>query len=515
MMAESVNDVATVQQGLLRNLDETDAALVSQSRMNRDLAQDLMSIRMIPFGNISDRLYRIARQTAKELGKKVTLDIRGTQVEIDRGVLEHMTAPLEHLLRNSMTHGIEDRATREKLGKPETGEIRLELRQEGNDIVLIMSDDGAGLNIERIRAKAVENGLMKETDTLSEMQIAEFIFGAGLSTAAEVTQLAGRGVGMDVVHNEVTALGGRIEMSWEKGKGARFTIFLPLTLAVTQALLVSAGGNTYAVQSVLVEQLQEYKPDSLASLYKDGAAQIATRRYPFYYLPQLLGQGEKLPEAKRHNWVMFARSGTQRCALHVDEVLGNQEIVIKNIGPQLSKVTGIAGATVSADGGVVLMLNPIQLVQRFDALTPGAIETTITPVVAEPVIVSLPTVMVVDDSLTVRKITGRLLARENYHVMTAKDGVDALEQLQEIIPDVMLVDIEMPRMDGFDLTRNVRNDPRLAGIPIIIISSRTADKHRKYGAEIGVNVFLGKPYQEDELLGHIATFVKGGGATIH
>jgi chemosensory pili system protein ChpA (sensor histidine kinase/response regulator) len=516
MMAESVNDVATVQQGLLRNLDETDAALIAQSRMNRELAQDLMSIRMVPFGNISDRLYRIARQAAKELGKKVTVDIRGSQVEIDRGVLERITAPLEHLLRNSMTHGIEDRATRERLGKSDTGEIRLELRQEGNDIVLIMSDDGAGLNIPRIRAKAIENGLMKETDDLSEMQIAEFIFGAGLSTATEVTQLAGRGVGMDVVRDEVTALGGRIEMAWEKDKGSRFTIFLPLTLAVTQALLVSAGGNTYAVQSVLVEQLQEYKPEGLESLYKDRAAQIAARRYPFYYLPQLLGQGDKMPEARRHNWVMFARSGTQRCALHVDEVLGNQEIVIKNIGPQLSKVPGIAGATVSTDGAVVLMLNPIQLVQRFDALTPVSVETTVSKLVPETVVVSTPTIMVVDDSLTVRKITGRLLARENYQVLTAKDGVDALEQLQETIPDVMLVDIEMPRMDGFDLTRNVRNDPRLAGIPIIIISSRTADKHRRYGAEIGVNVFLGKPYQEEELLTHIASFIKrGGGATLH
>ena len=515
MMAESVNDVATVQQGLLRNLDESDAALIAQSRMNRELAKDLMSIRMVPFGNISDRLYRIARQSAKELGKKVTVDIRGTQVEIDRGVLERMTAPLEHLLRNSMTHGIEERASREKLGKPETGEIRLELRQEGNDIVLTMSDDGAGLNIERIRAKAVENGLMKETDQLAEMQIAEFIFGAGLSTASEVTQLAGRGVGMDVVRNEVTALGGRIEMSWEKGKGSKFTIFLPLTLAVTQALLVSAGGNTYAVQSVLVEQLQEYKPDALAELYQNRAAQIAARRYPFYYLPQLLGQGDKVPETRRHNWVMFARTGTQRCALHIDEVLGNREIVIKNIGPQLSKVTGIAGATVSADGFVVLMLNPIQLMQRFDSLAPGA-EGVAAPVVVEQAVVALPTVMVVDDSLTVRKITGRLLARENYQVLTAKDGVDALEQLQEVIPDVMLVDIEMPRMDGFDLTRNVRNDPRLAGIPIIIISSRTADKHRKYGAEIGVNVFLGKPYQEDELLAHITSFIKRDkAATVH
>jgi chemosensory pili system protein ChpA (sensor histidine kinase/response regulator) len=507
MMAESVNDVATVQQGLLRNLDESDAALLAQSRMNRELARDLMSIRMVPFGNISDRLYRIARQTSKELGKKVTVDIRGSQVEIDRGVLERMTAPIEHLLRNSMTHGIEDRATREKFGKPETGEIRLELRQEGNDIVLAMSDDGAGLNIERIREKAIENRLMKATDNLSEMQIAEFIFGQGISTASSVTQLAGRGVGMDVVRNEVTALGGRIETAWEKNKGSRFTIYLPLTLAVTQALLVSAGGGTYAVQSVLVEQLQKYKPEALADLYRERSAQIAARRYPFHYLPQLLGQTDKFPEARRHNWVVFARTGTQRCALHVDEVIGNQEIVIKNIGPQLSRVTGIAGATVSADGKVLLMLNPIQLLQRAEAQAPVRTEPVVTVVPEQPV-VALPTVMVVDDSLTVRKITGRLLARENYQVMTAKDGVDALEQLQETIPDVMLVDIEMPRMDGFDLTRNVRNDPRLSKIPVIIISSRTADKHRKYATEIGVDVFLGKPYQEEELLGHIAAFLK-------
>ena len=509
MMAESVNDVATAQQGLLRNLDESDAALLAQSRMNRELARDLMSIRMVPFGNISDRLFRIARQTSKELGKKVTVDIRGSQVEIDRGVLERMTAPIEHLLRNSMTHGIEDRATREQLGKPETGEIRLELRQEGNDIVLVMSDDGAGLNIERIREKAIENGLIKATDKLSEMQIAEFIFGQGISTAAAVTQLSGRGVGMDVVRTEVTGLGGRIETTWEKNKGSRFTIYLPLTLAVTQALVVSAGGGTYAVQSVLVEQLQKYKPEALADLYRERSAQIAARRYPFYYLPQLLGQADKFPEARRHNWVIFARSGTQRCALHVDEVIGNQEIVIKNIGPQLSRVSGIAGATVSTDGRVLLMLNPIQLLQRAEAQAPLSTEPSVTIVPEQPV-VALPTVMVVDDSLTVRKITGRLLARENYQVMTAKDGVDALEQLQETIPDVMLVDIEMPRMDGFDLTRNVRNDPRLAKIPIIIISSRTADKHRLYATEIGVDVFLGKPYQEEELLGHIAAFLKRG-----
>jgi chemosensory pili system protein ChpA (sensor histidine kinase/response regulator) len=510
MMAESVNDVTTVQHALLRNLDHADAAIVSQARQNRELSQSLMSVRMVPFNALADRLYRIVRLTAKELGKKANLDIRGGQVELDRSVLEKMTGPLEHLLRNAITHGLEDGAQRLAAGKPEIGEISLSLSQEGNEVVIEMSDDGAGLNFERIRAKAIEQGLLAPDDRPDEATLTEFIFHPGFSTARELTEIAGRGVGMDVVKSETAQLGGRIEVGSTPGKGARFRIYLPLTLAVTQALLVRVGTRTYAIPSVMVEQVMELKEEAIERIRAEGAAEWLGNRYPYHFLPRLLGDFQAAPEQQRRYSLLLLRAGAQRVAVQVDELRGNQELVVKNIGPQLARVIGIAGATVLGDGEVVLILNPIALASR--EFRPAAAEPAApaAPQPEAPAAPRLPTVMVVDDSLTVRKIAGRLLSREGYHVLTAKDGVDALEQLLDVVPDVMLVDIEMPRMDGFDLTRNVRADARLKDIPIIMITSRTADKHRNYAREIGVNHYLGKPYQEEELLALIAGYVRQG-----
>lgn len=513
MMAESVNDVTTVQHALLRNLDHADAAIVSQARQNRELSQALMGVRMIPFNSVADRLYRVVRQTAKELGKKANLDIRGGQVELDRSVLEKMTGPIEHLLRNAITHGLEETVQRQAAGKSEIGEISLTLSQEGNEVVIDMVDDGAGLNFERIRNKAIEQGLLAPDQYPDEVILTDFIFHAGFSTAKELTEIAGRGVGMDVVKAETAQLGGRIEVSSTPGQGARFRIYLPLTLAVTQALLVRVGGRTYAIPSVMVEQVMELKEAAVEKIRADGAAEWLGNRYPYYFLPRLLGDAHSMPEQQRRYSLLLLRAGTQRVSVQVDELRGNQEVVIKNIGPQLARVVGIAGATVLGDGAVVLILNPIALASReimalaHEAAVPAA------PMAEAPAAPHLPTVMVVDDSLTVRKIAGRLLSREGYHVLTAKDGVDALEQLLDVVPDVMLVDIEMPRMDGFDLTRNVRADARLKDVPIIMITSRTADKHRNYAKEIGVNHYLGKPYQEDELLGLIAGYTRQATAT--
>ena len=515
MMAESVNDVATVQQNLLKNLDDADAALLAQGRLSRDLQNDLMRVRMVPFNNVAERLYRVVRQTAKELGKRANLDIRGTQTEIDRSVLERMTGPFEHLLRNAIAHGLEDPQGRAAAGKAEIGQIGLSARQEGNEFVLVFDDDGQGLDIERIRAKALANGLVQEGDQLTGEQIAEFIFAPGFSTAAEVSEVSGRGVGMDVVRAEVVALGGRVQVEFTAGKGSRFTIFLPLTLAVTQVVLVRTGTRLFAVPSAMVEQVRQVKTDEVARAYAAGKFEWQGREYPFNYLPRLLGESAQAAQLQRFTPVLLLRSGPQRAAIHVDEMIGNQEVVVKNIGPQLARVSGIAGATVLGTGQVVLILNPVPLALQMvvSTATPAAAGETAAvaapPRVAAAAPVSTqPTVMVVDDSLTVRKITSRLLTRENYQVFTAKDGVDALEQLADLRPDVMLVDIEMPRMDGFDLTRNVRSDARLKHIPIIMITSRTADKHRNYAMEIGVNVFLGKPYQETELIEHISYLIK-------
>ncbi|MDE2439810.1 MAG: Hpt domain-containing protein [Betaproteobacteria bacterium] len=506
-MAESVNDVATVQQNLLKNLDDANAAILAQARLNRSLQQELMGVRMLPFASQTERLYRIVRQTAKELGKRANLDIVGGQVDIDRSVLDKMLAPIEHMLRNAVAHGVEDREHRLAAGKPEVGEITIKLAQEGNEIILAMSDDGKGLDVERIRARAEAMGLLQPGQAADEATLYDFIFQPGFSTAAELTQLAGRGVGMDVVKTEVAELGGRIEILSTAGKGTTFRLYLPLTLAVTQTLLIRAGSHLYAVPSTMIEQVMEMKEKGLTAIREQGEVNWQGNRYPFHFLPHLLGDAEAMPEAHRQYWVLLLRSGSQRVAVLVDELKGNQEVVVKNIGAQLARVVGIAGATVLGDGRVVLILNPVALASR----TPVVSVQPAIPVAPEPAATemeSLPTVMVVDDSLTVRKITSRLLMREGYQVILAKDGVDALEQLIDVMPDVILSDIEMPRMDGFDLVRNIRADERLRELPVIMITSRTADKHRNYALEIGANHYLGKPYDEVELLDLVSGYTQ-------
>ncbi len=516
MMAESVNDVKTLQQHLQKSLDSAETDLASQRRMTRDLQQDLMRVRMVPFSSIAERLYRVARRAAKEVDKRVNLDIRGGSVELDRSVLERMAGPFEHLLRNHIVHGIESREARRAAGKDETGELLVEVRQEGNEVVLTFSDDGAGLDHDRIRSKGRELGLIDERD-IGDAQVAELIFHPGFSTASEVTELAGRGVGMDVVREEALVLAGRVSVDSESGKGTRFTINLPLTLAITQVVLVSVGGRVYALPAVLVEQVQQLRPQPLADAYRAGHLAWANTQVRLAFLGTLLGIEDSVPVAQRASPVLILRSANERIAIHVDEVVGNQEVVVKNLGPQLARMTGIAGATVLGSGQIVLILNPVQLAQMSRA-TEARAAATEAEGHAVPAIVetggsdlkTLPTVMVVDDSLTVRRVTQRLLSREGYQVVLAKDGIDALEQLQDFPPDVMLVDIEMPRMDGFDLTRNVRNDDRYKHIPIIMITSRTAEKHREHAAQLGVDAYLGKPYQEDELLDLLAMHVQAG-----
>jgi chemosensory pili system protein ChpA (sensor histidine kinase/response regulator) len=434
-------------------------------------------------------------------------------------VLEKLVAPLEHLLRNALDHGIGDRAARLASHKPEIGEVVITVRQEGNEIALTLADDGRGLPLDEIKAKAVASGLFAAGTEPTQAQLIEAIFAPGFTTAQEVTQISGRGIGMDVVKNEITSLGGRVEVATTSGKGTVFTLYLPLTLAVTQAVLVRAGGRIHALPAALVEQVQQVKADSLIRLYVAREVRWQTRLYPFFYLPQLLGDEHHNPEPQRHNAILLLKSANQFVAIHVDEMLGNQEIVIKNIGAQLARLPGLAGATVLGTGEIVLILNPVQLVARqlrappqaaardADAGRPVRGEGAAAPVAQPAPPPHTPYVLVVDDSLTVRKITSRLLIREGFEVGTARDGIDALQLLADQIPDVILLDIEMPRMDGFEFAKTVKNDPSLKSIPIIMITSRTAEKHRARAAEIGVEVYLGKPFQEDELLRNIRQIV--------
>ena len=514
MMAESVNDVATVQRTLTRTLETAEDELASQARLTRDLQDDLLRTRMVEFESSSDRLYRVVRQAAKETGKQVRLDIVGGSIEIDRGVLDRMTPAFEHLLRNCVTHGIEVPEARTAAGKDATGNIVVSLHQEGNEVAVEFRDDGAGLNLARIREKGVAMGLVNPQEQQSAGDLANLIFTPGFSTAETVTELAGRGVGMDVVRSEVNAMGGRIETATAAGQGTSFKLVLPLTTAVTQVVMVRCGSTVVALPATLIEIVRRASAKELEEAYATGSYALGERALLFFWFGALLQEGPVSQEpVGRTRPVVVVRSAQQRIALHVDEVLGTQEVVVKNLGPQLSRLPGLAGMTLLASGSVALIYNPVALATLYGesarAATLAALRSPnqpVVPTVEESAAQAAPLVLVVDDSLTVRRVTQRLLVREGYRVTLAKDGIEALERLAEELPQVVLSDIEMPRMDGFDLVRNIRGDARLRALPVIMITSRIAQRHRDYAAELGVDHYLGKPYSEEDLLALIGRY---------
>ncbi len=518
MMAESVNDVATVQRTLQRTVEATEDDLIAQARQTRELQRDLLRTRMVEFESISDRLYRVVRLASKETGKQVKLDLLGSTIEMDRGMLDRMTPAFEHLLRNCVGHGIESPDVRLAAGKDATGIITVHLRQEGNDVSVEFSDDGAGLDLDRIREKAISSGLISADQAMDDKQAASMIFMPGFSTASQVTELSGRGIGMDVVRSEVNAVGGRIETSTARGKGSQFKLVLPLTTAVTQVVMIRAGKLTVGVPANVVQTVRRVTAKELQQAYNSGVLEVVGEQVPFFWSGALLQASRQSVEvqAKSASVIIF-RSAAQRIALHVDEVLGNQEVVVKNLGPQLARLPGLAGMSVLASGAVALIYNPVALASVYgeqarvlsaDRAEPHTLEALgsssgapAQPQAMAPAAPQVPLIMVVDDSITVRRVTQRMLLREGYRVVMAADGLQALEKLADELPVVVLSDIEMPRMDGFDLVRNIRGDARLKALPIIMITSRIAEKHREHAKELGVDHYLGKPYSEDELMG--------------
>ncbi len=513
MMAESVNDVATVQRQLQRTVASVEDDLVAQARQTRELQRDLLRTRMVEFDAIADRLHGVVRRAARETGKQVKLEIEGGRIEMDRGVLDRMTPAFEHLLRNAVAHGIEAPGARVAAGKAAAGHIRVRLGHEGNDVSVTFEDDGAGLDLARIREKAFAQGLLRPGEVLDDEGAAHLIFLPGFSTAGEVTELSGRGIGMDVVRAEVQALGGRIETASQAGQGMRFLLVLPLTTAVTQVVMVRCGTLTVGVPAHLVEVVHRAAARDVQLAYNTGHFVHEGQEVPFHWGGALLRSSRRSTEPQPRTLpVVVMRSASQRLALHVDEVLGHQEVVVKNLGPQLARLPGLAGMTVLASGAVVLIYNPVALATVFgeqarqfgaDQAQPhvlGAGGAGAGEGAGVPAMPQLPLVLVVDDSITVRRVTQRLLHREGYRVATAIDGLQALEKLEQERPAVVLSDIEMPRMDGFDLLRNIRADARWRELPVIMITSRIAAKHREHATALGASHYLGKPYREDELL---------------
>jgi len=517
-LAESVGDVATVQRGLQRSVQAGEDELAAQSRLTRELQDDLLRTRMVEFDSMAERMHRVVRQAARDAGKLARLEIVGGQTEVDRSVLERLAGAFEHLLRNSVSHGLEAPEVRTAAGKDPTGTLRVELQQQGNEILLDFGDDGAGLNLARIRERGLQLGLVKADETPDDEALMQLIFAPGFSTARQITALSGRGVGMDVVRAEVSTLGGTIETRSTPGQGAGFQLRLPLTTALTQIVLLRVGEQVVAVPAGLMDSVQRLPGAAVDAAYASGQIELGGHAQPFYWLGGLLGQEGRGHAPGKTQPVVLVRGAHRRLALHVDEVVGNQEVVVKNLGPQLHRVPGLAGISLLASGDIALIYNPMALADWYGVAAQQRQQPEAVPAapVAEAPVVEAPLVFVVDDSLTVRRATQRLLEREGYRVLLAKDGLDAMEKLAgEELPLLVLSDIEMPRMDGFDLVRNMRDDVRLKDLPVIMITSRIAQKHRDYAATLGVDHYLGKPYDEELLLDLVRRYTRAQLAAAH
>jgi chemosensory pili system protein ChpA (sensor histidine kinase/response regulator) len=509
-LAESASDLGSLKDLLQSVTTEAESLLVQQSRVTAELQDGLMRTRMVPFERNVPRLTRLVRQIAKEAGKRAELAVEGASGELDRQVLDKMLPPFEHMLRNAVVHAIESPEDRQAAGKPATGRITIRLHREGSEMVIDVADDGRGLDVDAIRRKAYELDMLKPDTKVTDEEIMELILTPGFTTAGKVTQSAGRGVGMDVVANEVKKLGGSLLISSVTGQGTNFTVRLPFTLAITQALIVRTGEEVYALPLPSVEGVARIPRAELENLLSQSepSYQYGEQTYKFRHLGMYLGgQAANLPPDEPFIPVILVKAGEFSAALLTDEMISSREIVVKSIGPQLASIRGISGATILGDGRIVLILDIAALVRT------GAPVVEIKNAAPTPTD-ERPLALVVDDSITVRRVTERILQRSGLRVVTAKDGLDAISVMAENKPDIILLDIEMPRMDGYEFASHVRNDDRVADVPIIMVTSRVGDKHRARAIELGVNDYLGKPFQDAALLESIGRLLEERGITL-
>jgi chemosensory pili system protein ChpA (sensor histidine kinase/response regulator) len=504
-LMEIVDDLANIQNTLGDQAQDMGTLLDQQAKTNKEVQQGLMRTHMVRFSTVAPRLRRVVRQAAQELGKQAELELHGAESEMDRTVLENMVAPLEHMLRNAVSHGIEMPEERLALGKPAQGTINLSMRREGAELVMVLEDGGAGLDFDAIRAKGEANGMLLPGQQVSEDDLITLLLCPGFSTAKKVTQISGRGVGLDVLNEAIKAMRGTLLIKSKRGQGTQFTIRLPFSLAVTQALLVQAGRDTYAIPLLSIESVSRLDEGELKA-YLDGNRvehQYGDHSYPIHNLGVLFGVNEstayeKIPDKRPP--IMLFRSAEASAALQVEAVLGNQEIIVKPVGPQFQSLPGISGAAVLGDGRVVVVLELAAVVRNLTSQIHKQQEARTLYAVRQDTGREQVKAMVIDDSITMRKVTGRLLERLNMEVTAAKDGLEAVTKLEEQIPDLVILDIEMPRMDGFEVAAHIRNQAQLRHIPIVMVTSRGGEKHRNRAAKIGVNEYLTKPYQEEEMI---------------
>jgi chemosensory pili system protein ChpA (sensor histidine kinase/response regulator) len=503
-LAETATDVGSIKD-LLQNLTgDTEALMVQQARTAAELQDGLMRTRMVPFQQHATRLARLVRQMAAEQGKQAELTLDGAAGEIDRNVLEKMMPPLEHMLRNAVIHGVESPAGRKTADKPPVGNVAIKLRREGSQVVIEIADDGRGMDVRSIRRKAIDLGLVSEQTELTEQETLQFILRPGFSTAGRLTQAAGRGVGMDVVANEIAKLGGTLHINSRIGAGTTFVVRLPFTLAVTQALIVRVASELYALPLPTVEGIIRISRAELEEKMSgvEPTVEYGGQAYQLRHLGLYLGLGparfsvedERIP-------IVLVRAGSNSSALLTDEMLDSREIVVKPVAGQLASIRGISGATILGDGQIVVILDVGALVR-----SPPPPAEPIDEIAEKEAESALA--LVVDDSITMRRVTQRLLERNGMRVITAKDGVEAIGMMREHPPDIILLDVEMPRMDGYEFAKHIRNDPRTEDLPIIMITSRVSEEHKARAIELGVNDYLGKPYQEGALLDAVNGLLK-------
>ena len=507
-LSEAIDDLKNLQDTLSQDNTTLRNLSIQQGIIQRGIQDHLLTTQLMRFDVHEARLRRLVRQTAKSVGKDVNFILEGGEVEVERRLLEDILPALEHMIRNSLAHGIETPEARLATGKSETGTIKVKVGVHAAELSVDVLDDGQGLNYERIRDKAAAKGMLDPERADDESYLSSLILRSGFSTAESLSQLAGRGVGMDVVNEMVKQRRGQIVVRSKRGEGTMFTLNMPFSMSIAEVLLVEIAGQTFAAPMSSIKAIGQVSHDILQRSV-DG--EIVYQNYEdkdyrqfvlgAYFRPDQYTLSDEEAGAP----VLFINSEDNPVAFHVDRILNRLEIIVKNVNRQVLNIPGISGATILGDGRVVPVLELLDLSRRIADLT------TLHTQRAAEVEATVPNILVVDDSVTMRKVSTRLLERHHYNVATAKDGLDAIEVLNTFTPDVILLDIEMPRMDGFEFASHVRHGSNVPDVPIVMITSRTGDKHRERADAIGVQGYLGKPYSEDMLIQTLEFLLKKGG----